>query len=186
MAASMVLMAPRSPPEPSQPGSSVRQRLLAVVRESPGISKSDACVRLGVAWGTVAHHVSRLCRDGLLEVEAVGRRVALFSAGTAAGERRSAPLLRDAHAACVLRLLADERQASLCEVGRALAVSRKVARRVLRGLLAAGLVENTAAGRPRYMLSSRDWVRPPMVMLRPTGASTLPPMPVAVAPAIAG
>lgn len=150
---------------------SVRDRLLHLVHDEPGLNKSEACSRLGVAWGTVSHHVARLERDGLLVREARGRDVLLFASGTGVGLRRSAPALRDELAARLLLVLGQRRQASLVEVAAALSVSRKVARRVVRSLQAAGLVHNQAPGRPRYTRAQPAAVAPrpvaPLVRLAP-------------------
>jgi predicted transcriptional regulator len=48
--------------------SEVRNRILALVRENPGLCLSDAAERMGVARNTVRHHLRILARVGLIRV----------------------------------------------------------------------------------------------------------------------
>lgn len=132
--------------------SPTRQRLLALVAEQPGINKSRLCTRLGVAWGTVAYHVHILASAGLVDVESVGREVNLFPRGLAEGQRRLLKALRDPAAVQVVEALGAVREASLQGLSTQLGLSRKVVRRHLAQLLAAGLVQDKGTRRARYAL----------------------------------
>jgi len=158
----------------AQGGRRVRDRLLGLIAARPGINKISACQTLGVAWGTISYHVDRLRRTGRIEVEHVGRDAALFPVGMSPSLKRSSLALREDAARRLLGVLAQWRQGSLGELSRALGVSRKVGRRLILDLVAAGLLANQrTAGRPRYVLQRSE---------APAQARSLPPRPMAAAP----
>jgi DNA-binding transcriptional ArsR family regulator len=63
----------------------LRAAILQVVRETPGQNFLALGRRLGVAPGTLRHHLAVLTRTGLLRLEPVGSRLAILPAD----ERRS-------------------------------------------------------------------------------------------------
>lgn len=129
---------------------SVRDRLLRLVNETPGLNKSALCESLGVAWGTVAYHTRILAAAGLIDSEAHGREVFLFPPGLDGAVRRRARALRMPEADRVLAALSRVREASLLEVSRMAGLSRKVVRRRLQELMDAGLVQDKGSRRSRY------------------------------------
>lgn len=59
-----------------------RQRILSLIRATPGISVSDLARRCKLSWLTVHAHVGRLQREGLIASRLVGRRKVLFMLDT--------------------------------------------------------------------------------------------------------
>lgn len=154
-----LLVAPEgSPTDPPVLPTPVRQRLLNLVNTEPGINKTSLCGRLGVAWGTVAYHVEVLACAGLIEVKPEGREANLFPRGLADSRRRLLLALRAPDAQLVLGAVGAVRQSSLLELSRRIGLSRKVVRRHLAQLQAAGLVQDKGTRRPRYALA--EAVRP--------------------------
>ncbi|MFA5944450.1 MAG: winged helix-turn-helix domain-containing protein [Candidatus Thermoplasmatota archaeon] len=145
----------------------MRERLLALVHEQPGINKSALCGRLGIAWGTVSYHVTILADAGLVDVEAEGRETNLFPRGLAEGRRRLLRVLREPMAQQVLGALGLVREGGLHELSAQLGQSRKIVRRHLSQLLAAGLVQDKGTRRPRYALAASPRLGPvgPMPLL---------------------
>jgi DNA-binding transcriptional ArsR family regulator len=134
------------------PAPPVRDRLLDLVAGQPGINKSDACRHLGVAWGTVSYHVRILAAAGQVTVESVGREASIFPAGTPEARRKALRALLEDDARLVLGILGRVREGSLLDLAVLAQRSRKVVRRHLRALVAAGLVQERGLGRPRYAL----------------------------------
>lgn len=66
--------------------SPLRNEILGLVTRRPGIPLSQLRSDLPIGWGTLYHHVWRLCKDGKLETRTVGRRRLLYPAGVASEE----------------------------------------------------------------------------------------------------
>lgn len=133
----------------------VRERLVALVSQHPGLNKSDACRQLAVAWGTLAYHVRMLRAAGLLVAEAHGREVLLFPPASTPQSRLRDRAIRPADAHRILAALGDMRQSGLYDLSRHCNLPPKAVRRHVSSLLAAGFIENHAIGRPRYVLSAK-------------------------------
>jgi predicted transcriptional regulator len=145
-------LVPRAPSSESMrgPEAPVRDRLLRLVNDRPGLNKSALCAHLGVAWGTVAYHTRILSAAGLLDSEAHGREVFLFPPSLDGGVRRRVRALRMPESDRVLQALSSVREASLLELSRLAGLSRKVVRRRLQELMDAGLVQDKGTRRSRY------------------------------------
>ena len=146
------------PPDQIAAGT-VRDRLLALVHSDPGISKSELCRSLGIAWGTASYHVQILERAGLLELQRVGRAKALFPADLGEQFRVALVCKRAREGQLVLETLRRVPQATQRDLAVWLGVSRKVVRRAIQSLLDAGLIADLStglvSGRPRYVLAQR-------------------------------
>lgn len=66
--------------------STSRLRVFEAIRDEPGITVSKIAREVGLYWSTVALHVERLTRAGLVRSTRVGRRRVLFSSTEANGE----------------------------------------------------------------------------------------------------
>lgn len=123
-----------------------RQRLLALIREAPGIHKSELKRRTGLAWGTVNHHVEALVRQGAVVKHRAGS-LAMFACP---GKDRADPaLLLPAHQR-MLQFIRNQTFANQALICRKLDLGREATRSQLNLLLAAGLVSTDGAYHPRY------------------------------------
>lgn len=68
----------------------VRARVWEGIRENPGIPLTELAGRVGIAWGTLVHHVTRLERHGVVVSARGGAGRLLFPANTESSRLRSA------------------------------------------------------------------------------------------------
>lgn len=132
----------------SPAANSSRERLLALIRDRPGLHKSALCHETGLAWGTVDYHLRLLERGNLVSRHSVGRTTRLFPAGLR--ERQSVLATLADHAAA--RILAAVREAPqrMGSLSDHLGLSPKVVRRHVARLLHEGLLLRDGDHRPVY------------------------------------
>lgn len=133
-------------------GEATRKRILACARRNPGIHKSDLCEELGLAWGTVSHHLRILRQQGDLQLVREGRKLCLFPSGQDLDDLRWAALLRDEICSSLVRGLEKQPGARLADLADRLGVSRKVVRRHLDNLEEERIIQHRGEYQRRYEL----------------------------------
>lgn len=116
-----------------------RDRVLIEVNDNPGITKTEVMENLDIGWGTVDHHLNKLCRDQLLETYRVNPRTHYFSPDIPVPMRPVFAALRLDHSERMMELLESPRRAQ--DLVNEMGESRKVIDRHLSHLTKSGAVE---------------------------------------------
>lgn len=74
----------------------VRASMVDAIKADPGVTASQLARRLGIGWGSLAHHGSLLCKEGLILIESHGRYRHFFPRGIPGEKRTALALLRRA------------------------------------------------------------------------------------------
>jgi len=134
-----------------------RNRILDLVNARPGIHLKELQADLGIAWGTLVHHVRRLEATGHLVSMRQGPRRLLYAANTPESRaRQDLALLRNGTAFRIAATIQQQpgiRQGTVCDVLelQPASVSKHASR-----LEEAGLIEVPRDdGRPRYLPTER-------------------------------
>jgi predicted transcriptional regulator len=140
-------------------GPRTRQEILTLLRAEPGLTKTQLCSRLDLAWGTIHYHL-RLLREEqeIVERSAWGRR-RFYTADTPTPEALLLPLLRDGTAPQIISAVHESPGIGIGGLSHRLAMSRKVVRRHLSALVGTGVLEKTPQFRARYFVSPRYHAR---------------------------
>lgn len=133
-------------------GAATRDRIIDVVREDPGVHKSELCRRLGLGWGTVSYHVRVLEKERRLRSWSRGREVHVFPARVPDGQMRWLAALREGMGTSIVETLVRMPDARVKELSGSLGVSRKVIQRHLTVLDEAGVVRHDGSHQPRYRI----------------------------------
>lgn len=144
-------------PSAFRDGPRTRQGILRVIQAQPGISKSELARALGLAWGTVTHHLRMLEEAGLVTSQRIRARVRFFDASLEKSQLINLAFLENP-ARGVLDCLQPGRAVGIAELSKELAISRKVVRRQLELLVNAGLVSKDDSYRPRFELAESSRV----------------------------
>ncbi len=72
----------------------VRASMVEAIKADPGVTASHLARRLGIGWGSLAHHGSLLCKEGLILIESHGRYRHFFPSGLPREKRTALALLR--------------------------------------------------------------------------------------------
>lgn len=131
-------------------GDATRRRLLAIIRDRPGIHKAGLCEESGLAWGTVHYHLRVLERARTVVIDAGRREARIFPDGTPERHRAWLGALRNPDSPRILGELQDAPGQGVTDLSRRLGLSPKVVRRHLDRMHRRGLVERTDDRRPEY------------------------------------
>jgi DNA-binding transcriptional ArsR family regulator len=136
-------------------GPRTREEILNLLRKEPGLTKTQLCRKLDLAWGTIYYHL-RLLRDDreLVERSAWGRR-RFYTMDTPSPEALLLPLLRDVTVPQILAAVSESPGIGIGDLSEHLALSRKVVRRHLAALVRSGILTRTPQFRAQYFLSER-------------------------------
>lgn len=126
-------MSPASPP--------TRDAVSDLIHQRPGITQRTLQDRLGVSWGTVAHHVQCLVDEGRVEAVVSHRRRSLFPPHVPTDLRHRLAVLRQDPVETVHRHLVRAGRSREYEIADVLGLSRRAVRRALHKMHDAGLVE---------------------------------------------
>lgn len=128
--------------------SPVRQEILRIVEEKPGICMGELMERLSIGWGATYHHIHKLSRAGLLEIRSGGRRRLLFLAGKSdEAEALGRSLLRGATARRVAYAIINHPHASVGDLIEPVGASPRVVYYHLKRLIDAGLIRSSSPTR---------------------------------------
>lgn len=125
-----------------------RRRIVDHVADHPGIHLRQIVRDLGLALGTVEHHLHLLVRHGLLERHRLQGQTGYFLAGaTSPDERLLSSVLRHDGPRRILRALAADADLDAAALARRLGLSKATTAHHVKRLLAAGLLERLRLGR---------------------------------------
>lgn len=126
-----------------------RAQILRLVAENPGIPVSRLRHRIPLGWGTLYHHVWKLCEARELVTVVLGRRRLLYLPGAATEEAtRARNILEGKTANAIARIVLQSPRLSFKELVRLSGGSERSVYYHLKRLLDAGLVVSTS--RTRY------------------------------------
>ena len=137
-------------------GPATRQEVLTTLRHHPGLTKSQLCRSLDLAWGTITHHVRVLEASGLLEQHRIHGKRRLFLAGLSTEQRNWSVLVASGVVPELLRRIEAEPGIGIIELATALRLNRRFVRRNLDLLIESGLVAQTTDYRPRFFVVERQ------------------------------
>lgn len=124
-----------------------RQALMQAIRAEPGIARMDLARRVGLAWGTLLHHLDRLEDAGMVTSLEVGNQRAYYATGAVPTEARPAfALLRTGVHDELARFVLTRPGSSLKDVCETLGLAPSHATKALARLEAAGLVDRAREG----------------------------------------
>ena len=136
----------------SRDGEATRQRLLALIRDSPGVHKSALCDASSLAWGTVDYHLRLLVRAGQVTLARAGRQTKVFPGRLSEERERLLATLAREPTARIAGALKERPDQGLGALVDRLGLSPKVVRRHIVRLLEHGLLERAGRHRPLYRL----------------------------------
>lgn len=131
-----------------------RERLLALVRASPGLHKSALCAESGLAWGTVDYHLRVLARKGLVTTHQAGRETRCFPGDLAPRQTAQMAALADGTGSRIAFVLRHCPGQGVGELSQQLGLSSKVVRLRLLRMVEEGMVERVGTHRPRYSIGA--------------------------------
>lgn len=126
--------------------------ILTRVDEDPGVTQLELQHHFGLAWGTVAYHVSHLLERHSLKSYRQEPSLHLFSPDVPDEVLPAVAALRKPLAPDLLTLLEEPRQ--LFELSSECGVGKNVVKAHLRRLENSGLIEAEGTHRPKYRANS--------------------------------
>lgn len=136
-------------------GPKTRAEILNAVATTPGLTKSQLCRKIGLAWSTISHHIRVLESDGRLMRREIHGWTRMYVSSTPTLEMELMPLLRDNFIPQLLQELERRPGIGIQTLSATFGISRKVIRRQLNALVSAGAVSKTATYRPKYFVAER-------------------------------
>jgi predicted transcriptional regulator len=126
----------------------IRDQIMHLVREDPGINASDIQRKVGAGWGTVVHHLHKLEENRLVSSIVDGRQRCFFPVGIVDFSRRGQmTVLRNERTKGIYSIIADEPGLVQGAIASRVGVSVPSAIWHLRRLEDAGLVGRDKQGR---------------------------------------
>ena len=124
-----------------------RARIMELVAQKPGITLLALQGEVGIAWGTLTHHVRRLERNDLVAAVRQGPRLLLYAANTPqARARNDLALLHNETARRVARMVSERPGIRTGMLSQALGIRAPSACKHLGKFAAAGLVQRAPDG----------------------------------------
>lgn len=144
-------------------GPETRKEILNLLGHEPGLTKSQICKRLGLAWGTVSHHTRVLEREALLQRKRLLGFNRLYGREARGLEASLMPLLRESLVPHLLERVAGSPGIGIQALAKELNLGRKIVRRQLEALVETGLMERSEDYRPKFFLleKGRQFVEGP-------------------------
>lgn len=128
--------------------SRLRQEILTIVNDSPGIRLTELMERMSVGWGTLYHHLGKLREAGLIQTQVAGRRRLVYPIHRAAAFDSSAQSLLCGRTARLVALSIQRApHRSLIEICDELGLSPRSTYYHVRRLLDAGLITSGSTTR---------------------------------------
>lgn len=124
-----------------------RGRVLALIRERPGIGPTDIGQALGTSWGVTVYHLERLEKGGLLTSQRVGHHRCYFLPGMVPrDEQRNVGMFRGDTTRRVAALVAEKPGLTQSQVASELGLSASAMSKQVSRLEAAGMLRREAVG----------------------------------------
>ena len=134
-------------------GPATRQEILNALEANPGLTKTQLCRQLGLAWGTISHHVRVLEQEGDLVKRRLHGWSRLYIPATPSAEMALMPLLREETVPRILSMLSAKPGLNIKDLTLELSESRKVLRRCLKMMVEAGALERRGNHRPKFYVA---------------------------------
>jgi DNA-binding IclR family transcriptional regulator len=161
---------------PSASASSMGARILALVREKPGIPLTVVMQAVGIHWAGLYHHVHRLQEEGFVRRSKQGRRCLLYPAGVGYADAPIDGLLLGPTTRRIAEALCEHEGLDVPELARRAGETPRVVYYHLERLVRANLV--TSGSPTRYRgLRSTPALRVALVALRRREPASVTPRP---------
>lgn len=137
----------------------VRDRLMQMIEETPGIHASELGRRAGVGWGTVVHHLSVMEKNELISSLTSGRHRRFFPVGAVDWSRRGqAAVLANERTHALYSLIQEDPGAAASHLASRVGVGLSTASWHLQRLEECGLVGRVKRGRTVHHYANDDQV----------------------------
>lgn len=133
-------------------GPRTRQEILNLVRDAQGLTKTELTARLGLAWGTVHHHLRVLVRERQLVQRRTLGWSRYFTTDVGGVEFGLMPLLREDLVPALIERVRQNPGIGIQSLSADLGISRKIVRSRLERLVETGLLERSEHYRPRFYI----------------------------------
>lgn len=121
--------------------SPVRLRMYGIVHQHPGISSTRLASELGISWGTLAYHLTRMERADLVHTRRAGRRRLVFPSRGHEVDEEDVVLLKEGTSRRIALLVAERPDLDIQAIQNALGITARAAYHNVKRLRDAGLVE---------------------------------------------
>ncbi|HLE96555.1 MAG TPA: winged helix-turn-helix transcriptional regulator [Candidatus Thermoplasmatota archaeon] len=148
-----------------------RKAIYDLIQGEPGVSTKDIADRLGLAWGTVTHHLLKLEKARFVVSQKFGKYRRYFVNGSGIEAKEQVAILRVARTGDVVEFVRQNPGASQKDVSAGMGVSSSTVLWHVKRLIRVGVLDKVRDGK-----SVRYYVRETAIETRRTG-----PMPFSVA-----
>ena len=142
-------------------GPATRQEILNTIRHRQGLTKSQLCREVNLAWSTLSHHLRVLEREGKLVRKRVFGWRRIYTVEAEGPELSLIPLLRES--SIVPRIVAVVKGnpgMGIQAISRQLSIGRKTAKRHLDGLVAAQVLSRSDDYHPKFFVTGQTEIEP--------------------------
>ncbi|MBW3582752.1 MAG: MarR family transcriptional regulator [Euryarchaeota archaeon] len=131
----------------------VRAQVFEYIRANPGVNVTEMARELGLAWGTVTHHLDKLRHGRLVSVRRIANQKCYFENGGAVEQREmeTLSLLKRDTPARIAVWIAANPGSSQKTLAEALGLSRAAASFHVRKMAAHGLVQRERSGKEIHL-----------------------------------
>lgn len=136
-----------------------RDRLLHLVRKTPGASVSELARAAGVHWASAAVQIERLRAEGRVETVRIGRRRVVFPVDRARDDQARLAILGEPACLRVARGIVEHPDLRVWELSDAIQMSERAVYHHVKRLVAARLVESTRPGAYRGLRATSELLR---------------------------
>lgn len=146
-----LVLLPQDAPKRLDTSPDTSHRILAVVREHPGLPVGEIVRRVELGSGTVYYHLNRLARQKLIRRVAAGRRRLVFALDddSEAREAKALSLVRGRTARVIAETILQRPTSSILDLVAATGESQRAVYYHVRQLKEAGLILTASAKRYR-------------------------------------
>lgn len=133
-------------------GCRTRQEILNIAAHSPGLTKTQICRKMGLALGTISHHIRILEAEQKISRRKIHGWTRLYIPSTPSIEMWLMPLLRENIVHHLLAEIEKRPGLGIQDLSKTLGLSRKIVRRQLGALVGTGAVTRTESYRPKFFV----------------------------------
>ncbi|MHB8633615.1 MAG: winged helix-turn-helix transcriptional regulator [Thermoplasmatota archaeon] len=137
-------------------GHGSRARIMKILRQQPGVNKTQLGKAVGLSWATTSYHLKRLQSEGAVELLRHGKRdVLCFPVSVPPKYRAWLATLRDPKAILALDALGAG-EAGVREISKRAGLSESAVRRRLERMRTDGVISKRGLLRPVYARNHRS------------------------------
>lgn len=152
-----------------------RKAIYTLITNEPGIATKDIADRLGLAWGTVTHHLLKLEKGRFVVSQKFGKYRRYFINGSGIEQKETVAVLKVARTGDVVEYVRANPGASQKEVSHGMGVSSSTVLWHVKRLMKVGVIDKIRDGKSvRYFVKDAPMTSAPV--------SPMPPMVVTDAP----